>query len=580
MPDLQPLHPQTSLVTALLIILNGTVAASPIVDTAQSTCYNSTGDVISCPMAGQAWYGQDAQQPGQAPRYGAIVEGTVTDQVTGLVWQHSPDLNQDGTINAQDKRTLTQALSYCEALNLGGFTDWRLPDITQLYSLIEFSGTDPSGYSGTSTSGLKPFLDTSRFAFGYGDTAAGERIIDAQYASSTRYVATTAGDGGNTLFGVNFADGRIKGYGLQNPSGQEKTFYVRCVRGATDYGHNQFLDHGDGTISDQASGLMWARDDSGAGLDWAAALDWVAHQNAAQYLGHDDWRLPNAKELQSLVDYSRSPATTQSAAIDPRFNTSAIVNEAGQPDFPAYWTSTTHANTMQVPGAYAVYLAFGRAMGYMNNTWVDVHGAGAQRSDPKQGHPDAYPTGHGPQGDAIRIENHARLVRNDSSPASATRFNVNVTTNGSGTLSSDPAGLQCSSTCSASFVNGASVTLKATPASGYTFSGWSGDCTGSATTCILSMTTHRNVSATFTNAQTLVVTRQGLGRVSSVPTGIDCGSDCQESVASNVTLALTARPDPGFIFKGWTGACTGSANPCSLRMTGNSSVTAQFVRSR
>jgi len=50
-------------------------------------------------------------------------------------------------------------------------------------------------------------------------------------------------------------------------------------------------------------------------------------------------------------------------------------------------------------------------MGYMNGAWVDVHGAGAQRSDPKAGNPADYPTGHGPQGDAIRILNYVRLVR-------------------------------------------------------------------------------------------------------------------------------------------------------------------------
>lgn len=50
-------------------------------------------------------------------------------------------------------------------------------------------------------------------------------------------------------------------------------------------------------------------------------------------------------------------------------------------------------------------------MGYMNNNWVDVHGAGAQRSDPKAGNPADYPTGRGPQGDAIRFYDHVCLVR-------------------------------------------------------------------------------------------------------------------------------------------------------------------------
>jgi hypothetical protein len=46
----------------------------------------------------------------------------------------------------------------------------------------------------------------------------------------------------------------------------------------------------------------------------------------------------------------------------------------------------------------------------MRNAWIDVHGAGSQRSDPKTGDAGQYPTGHGPQGDAIRIDNMARCV--------------------------------------------------------------------------------------------------------------------------------------------------------------------------
>ena len=141
-------------------------------------------------------------------------------------------------------------------------------------------------------------------------------------------------------------------------------------------------------------------------MDWQAAL---AYCEDARYLaGYDDWRLPNAKELQSLVDYSRAPDATGSAAIDPLFSATPITNEAGQADYAAYWSSTTHLNTRN--GANAAYVAFGRALGYMNG-WIDIHGAGAQRSDPKTGDPAAYPTGHGPQGDAIRIDNFARCVR-------------------------------------------------------------------------------------------------------------------------------------------------------------------------
>ncbi|MCP4118240.1 MAG: DUF1566 domain-containing protein [Desulfobacteraceae bacterium] len=326
------------------------------------------------------------------------------------MWQQSPDTDGDGDIDAADKRIYDDAVAGAGAFNLGGYSDWRLPTIKELYSLIDFRGIDPSGYEGTDTSGMIPFIDTGYFDFAYGDTSAGERIIDAQYASGNLYVANTGNDGGLTLFGVNFADGRIKGYGL-SLFGSDKTFFVIYVRGNTGYGQNDFADNGDGTVTDHGTGLMWSGDDSGAGLNWGEALAWVEQKNIENYLGYSDWRLPNVKELQSIVDYTRSPDTTGSAAIDPLFSATSITNEAGEDDYPCYWSGTTHANWTEAPGAHGAYVAFGRAMGYMNGTWVDVHGAGSQRSDPKAGDPDEFPTGFGPQGDAIRIYNYVRLVR-------------------------------------------------------------------------------------------------------------------------------------------------------------------------
>lgn len=382
----------------------------PVVDTGQTACYDDDGPAIACPAENDPFYGQDAQHTGNASSYTDNGDGTVSDNVTGLMWQQSADTDGDGDIDAADKLTYAEAGAYCDNLTLVNHDDWRLPNIKQLYSLIDFSGTDPSGYEGTDTSGLIPFIDTDYFDFAYGDTSAGERLIDAQYASSTLYVSNTGGDGGSTMFGVNLADGRIKGYGL-TLFGQDKTFFVLCTRENTNYGVNNFAGNGDGTITDNATGLMWAQDDSGAGLNWEQALVWVEQKNAANYLGYSDWRLPNAKELQSIVDYTRSPDTIGSAAIDPLFNATAITNEAGETDYSFYWSSTTHVNWTPTPGKAAAYIAFGRAMGYMNGAWIDVHGAGAQRSDPKQGDPDDYPTGHGPQGDAIRIYNYVRLVR-------------------------------------------------------------------------------------------------------------------------------------------------------------------------
>jgi hypothetical protein len=142
-------------------------------------------------------------------------------------------------------------------------------------------------------------------------------------------------------------------------------------------------------------------------MNWEDALDYAENLELA---GYSDWRLPNAKELQSIIDYSRCPDTTDSAAINPIFDISSITNEGGQKDYPFFWTSTTHIGYPN-NGVNAAYISFGRALGYWNNEWTDVHGTGAQRSDPKTGDPNDYPYGHGPQGDAIRIYNYVRCVR-------------------------------------------------------------------------------------------------------------------------------------------------------------------------
>jgi len=382
-----------------------TTITYPIVDTNQQKCYDASGSQESCSGSGQ-----DGAYSNNEPSYTNNGDGTVTDNNTNLTWQQSPDTNSDGTINADDKLSQSDALSYCASLTLGGYSDWRLPDIKTLYSLMDFSGEDPSGFSGTDTSTLVPFIDDSIFAFGYGDTRAGERVIDAQWATTSIYVYSVM-NGSEAMFGLNLADGRIKGYGTSN-----KSYYVQCVRGSERYGENSLVDNGDETISDTATGLMWQKSDNGGGVSWESAINYCENLSLAN---HSDWRLPNAKELHSIVDYTRSPDTSSSAALSSLFNATPITNEEGVSDYGFYWSSTTHKNMQN--GANGVYISFGRAMGYMNGSWLDVHGAGAQRSDPKD--IDSLNTKqggytivdgaitHGPQGDAVRGENFARCVR-------------------------------------------------------------------------------------------------------------------------------------------------------------------------
>lgn len=372
----------------------------PIVDTAQNRTYDERSE-ISYPKSGEAFYGQDAQYSGAQPSYKVNGDGTITDNVTGLMWTQDPG----------EKMGFTAAVANASKCRVGGYKDWRLPTIKELYSLLQLNGTDPDANS-SDASNLTPFIDHTVFNFEYGDARKGERIIDSQFATSTKYVSTTM-RGDETLFGVNFADGRIKGYGLRDPRSRgEKTFFVLYVRNKPDYGKNKFEDNGDGTVTDAATGLTWMKADSVRGMNWPAALKYA---ESLELAGHSDWRLPNAKELQSIIDYTRSPDTTDSAAIDPIFDATPITNESGERDFAHYWTSNTHANTRSASAA--VYFAFGRSLGFMKDrrtnqvNLLDVHGAGSQRSDPKVGDASKYPQGRGPQGDVIRIENMVRCVR-------------------------------------------------------------------------------------------------------------------------------------------------------------------------
>jgi len=147
-----------------------------------------------------------------------------------------------------------------------------------------------------------------------------------------------------------------------------------------------------------------------------------------------------------------------------------------------------------------------------------------------------------------------------------------------GTVTSAPAGISCGADCNELYALGTAVTLTASTSAGIFFAGWSGGgCSGTGT-CVVTMNTANTVQAQFSLAQAyLTVTKvgTGTGTVTSSPAGISCGSDCGETYTLPNTVTLTAVPNTGSTFAGWSGACTGTGT-CVVTLTVNTTATATF----
>ncbi|MCC6136502.1 MAG: hypothetical protein IT491_14220, partial [Gammaproteobacteria bacterium] len=157
----------------------------------------------------------------------------------------------------------------------------------------------------------------------------------------------------------------------------------------------------------------------------------------------------------------------------------------------------------------------------------------------------------------------------------------NETGSGTGTVISSPGGINCGADCQQSYAQDTVVTLTATAQPGSTFGGWSGSCTGTETICQVLVTAAKTVTASFTGPPLLTVSKSGTGagQVTSNPAGINCGTDCTESYPEDTPVELTAMPDGGSTFAGWSGACTNATGTCKVTMSANRNITASFITS-
>jgi len=234
--------------------------------------------VASCPAPGAPAHGQDACYAVSPLDY-LTADGLVEDRVTGLVWQRAtPGETYDWW----------EARAYCEALELGGHADWRLPSRVELVSLLDLGRIDPTIEPGAFPGTPSDFYWTS---------------------SPVPFLGFA--------YGVRFELGFVYDH---DPNGGGR---VRCVRGAYQAPAPRFETQGE-VVLDRGSGLAWQRRHEAAPMTWLGAL---AFCEDLELGGHDDWRLPSMKETQTLVDERR---------LQPSIDIFAF------PDTPAewFWSST------------------------------------------------------------------------------------------------------------------------------------------------------------------------------------------------------------------------------------------------
>jgi len=165
----------------------------------------------------------------------------------------------------------------------------------------------------------------------------------------------------------------------------------------------------------------------------------------------------------------------------------------------------------------------------------------------------------------------------------STQFPLTVARTGEGTITSKPGGIICGSECNAEFNEGSTVTLTASPASGYAFSAWAGCTEHVGLTCKVTMDKAKTVKATFVATPSLTVEKAGSGQGKVGATGISCDENCSTATSAiktgtSVTVKVTpAKGSEAAVFEGGTGSASGcSGASCTFTISENSSVVVKF----
>lgn len=326
----------------------------PLADTNLRACMgpaeSGADGTIACPgqagapdCADTALCGQDAQYGGDLEAGIRFVRGAgeqpeVEDGATGLRWQGcalglSGQDCAEGEARTGDWYTADQA---CRDSAWGGQAGWRLPTAAELHSIVDFSVTAPA---------FDPVAfpnSPSRFAEDY----------DAWWTECAWSADPLADDEGVAWALMTNSGDIAEGSGIEyHPHDKEALGWegctARCVRGGAALETTRFhaLEPvaGEPVVADLATGRMWMACSLGQeGADCAgeaAMVDWAGALAACEGLswgGQQDWRLPDIKELRSLVDVARRlPAVDPAIFPNPPWYGPSTTQNIGQ-----YWSST------------------------------------------------------------------------------------------------------------------------------------------------------------------------------------------------------------------------------------------------
>jgi hypothetical protein len=456
----------------LLFISNIEVKAATIAlpQTGQTACYDGAGTIIACTGTGQ----DGELQMGFAlpnPRFVDNGDQTVTDNLTGLMWTKDCNLmnSRDSSFIAQfdygqGSVTWQNALNYVKKLNTEkylGYNDWRLPNVNEIGSILNhgqptdatwlnlqiFSNIQTTNgfWSSTTDARVPDGAWDMGLGFGYG-LISGSIKINSNHVWPVRGVTaplTIPKTGQNTCYSQ---------FGLAidcHGTGQDGELQT-----GVSWPVPRFISNHDQTLTDTLTGLIWSENASLSGsMTWGQALDYIKTINSQNYLGHNDWRLPNINELNSLGHRGLSePGTWLNTQGFSGVKTSSLTSV-----FP-YWSSTSEPRYYAISGNYSLlYDGADSVWEYYSNAW---------------------PVRGGQSGSFL--------------------LTISKTGSGTGIVTGSPGIIGWNSnTGTVKYPPNTTVTLTATANNNSSFTSWSGCDSSDANSCNVTMNAAKNVTATF-----------------------------------------------------------------------------------